>query len=306
VSRVFRGLLFWVTATVTATASATPSEGLAPRPPEAVEIDRLAAKAEVQDLERRMRALGEQSTSRRAQLTKRLRALYKLTEGGYLRLLVVTGQPETRGDEAFRDASVRRLLQRDLAELEAVKEESKQLEADQQRRQVALADALRLSAEPVADQTAFGRRRGNLTRPLPGFVALGFGPYRALNSDGKESAIELNRRGVEMRSRVGQDVRAAAPGVVRWVGPVAGMDLGVIIDHGEGYATVTARLRSTLAGISVGEQVPEGARLGEAAGSSVYFELAQAGTPLNPIQWLTPPTPIASPSATTTVAGSLR
>ena len=297
--------LVW--ALVGPSAAATPSEATGSRPAEAIETDRAAARAEVQDLERRVRSLSEQSASRRTMLGKRLRALYKLTEGGYLRLLVGgTGGTEQSGDEAMRDAAVRRLLRRDLAELAAVKDEMRQLDLDQQRREKALAEALRLSAEPLPDTSAFGHRRGSLTRPLPGFLGLGFGPYHALASDGKETAIELNRRGVEMRSRVGQEVRAAAAGIVRWVGPVAGMELGVILDHGEGYATVTARLRSIQPGVAVDQQLPEGARLGEAASATVYFELAQGGTPLNPIQWLTPPASASVATAPTAVAGPLR
>jgi hypothetical protein len=45
------------------------------RPPEAVDADRVAAEAEVKDLERRARALQDQADERRAEVKRRLRAL---------------------------------------------------------------------------------------------------------------------------------------------------------------------------------------------------------------------------------------
>ena len=63
------------------------SVAFAGRPPEAIDADRVNAEAEVKDLERRSHALQDQANERRTEVKRRLRALYKLSNGGYLRLV---------------------------------------------------------------------------------------------------------------------------------------------------------------------------------------------------------------------------
>ena len=79
-------------------------------------------------------------------------------------------------------------------------------------------------------------------------------------------------------------MRAIAAGQVRWVGEVPGFGRGLAIDHGDGYLTLTARLASTR--LAPGELLAEGAPVGEAAGPTIYIELAQDGTPIDPAPWL--------------------
>jgi len=259
------------------------------RPPEAIDADRAAAEAEVHDLERRARALDEQTGERDARLKRRLRALYKLSSGGYLRLL---SGAENAAELSARHEAVRRVLARDLEELKAVREEARAVDSDAARRQAELARTLELgrqmsvSAAASGPPTGLATRRGHLLRPVPGSVTLGFGAFRDPASLNAEK-IELSRRGVEMRTQRGEPVRAVAAGQVRWVGDVPGLGRGIAVDHGDGYLTLTARLKSVA--VTVDQPVAAGASLGAAAGPTVYFELAQDRTPLNPLGWLSPP-----------------
>jgi septal ring factor EnvC (AmiA/AmiB activator) len=250
------------------------------RPPEAVDADRAAAEAEVHDLERRARALEDQAAQRRERLKLRLRELYKLSNGGFLRL--VAGADSVEAVDARREA-VRRVVARDLAELAALRDEARELDAEQARRKEALARAIDFGSQvalaDVAGASGLQRRQGRLPRPVAGPIVARFGAVR-------EAAlgVQLPRRGVELRCRAGEPVHAIAGGRVRFVGDVPGFGRGIAIDHGDGYVTITARLAGV--DFAVGEQVSDGARIGSASGTSVYLELAQGGTPIDPTGWL--------------------
>jgi septal ring factor EnvC (AmiA/AmiB activator) len=251
----------------------------AARPPEALESERAAADAEVRDLERRARALSAQAAERRERLRRRVRALYKLSSGGYLRLLAGAGSADEIG---ARDEAARRVLRRDLEELAAVRDEARTVDELQSRRAAELARALelgrRMSLDDGEPPTGLAALAGALVRPVDGPVVGALGPF----TDG--DGVELARRGIELASHVGEPVRAIAPGTVRWAGEVPGLGRGVVIDHGDEYLTLTARLvRVTVA---VGDTVGAGARLGVAAGPSLYLELTQRGAPIDPAPWL--------------------
>src|SRR5712692_1513597 len=98
-------------------ALAANAAAAAVRPPEAIEADHGAAQAELQDLERRARSLEEQNALRREGLRRHIRVLYKLSQGGYFRLLVGA---ENLADAVERDRTARRILGRELAELHAL------------------------------------------------------------------------------------------------------------------------------------------------------------------------------------------
>jgi septal ring factor EnvC (AmiA/AmiB activator) len=96
--------------------------------------------------------------------------------------------------------------------------------------------------------------------------------------------VQLVRRGIELRSRPGERVRAVAAGRIKWVGDVPGLGRGLALDHGDGYVTMLAHLGTLHC--EVGDEVSDGDVLAEAAGPSVYLELAQNGTPIDPTHWL--------------------
>lgn len=253
---------------------------VAGRPPEAVDADRVAAEAEVHDLERRARALEEQSTLRREQLKRRLRALYKLSNGGWLRVVAGAASVE---DLDVRRAALGRVVARDLDELRAVREEAHELDAEQARRKEALARALDFGAQvalaDVAAATGLQRRQGALVRPVAGAVVGAWGVRR-------QGAMQLTRRGIELRSRPGETVRAVAAGRVRWVGEAPGLGRALAIDHGDGYVTLLGRLGPVHC--VADDLVGDGDIVADAGGPSVYLELAQGGTPIDPTHWISP------------------
>jgi septal ring factor EnvC (AmiA/AmiB activator) len=252
------------------------------RPPEAVDADRAAAAAEVEDLERRAQALSEQANQRRAEVKRRLRALYKLSSGGYLRLIAGAATVEELDE---RRVALGRVVARDLDELAAVRDEARELDAEQARRKEALARALDASGQvalaEVADATGLQRQQGRLARPVAGPVVGGFGAHKD-----SSLGIEVVRRGVELRSRPGELVHAIAAGRVRFVGELPGLGRGLALDHGDGYVSILAHLGAIHC--AVGDQVGDGDAIAEAAASSVYLELAQAGTAIDPSAWIAP------------------
>jgi septal ring factor EnvC (AmiA/AmiB activator) len=255
---------------------------VAGRPPEAVDADRAAAEAEVHDLERRARALEEQQAERRERLRKRLRALYKLANGGLLRLVAAADSVD---DLDARRAAARRVVARDLDELAAVRAEERELDVEQAHRKEAVARALDFGAQvalaDVAAATGLARRQGQLVRPVSGTIAGGFGSYRDA-----DSGLLLTRRGIELRSRPRETVRALAAGRVRFVGDVPGLGRGVAIDHGDGYLSLVARLGEVRC--AAGDEVGDGDVIAVAGSPTVYVELAQGGTPIDPTRWLAP------------------
>lgn len=269
-----RALLFLLASVVAAGVA------FAGRPPEAVDADRIAAEAEVKDLERRARALEEQQALRRAQVKKRMRALYKLSNGGTLRLLA--GATSIEELDARRE-SIRRVVARDLEELGAVRAEARELDVEQARRKEALARALDFGSQvalaDVAPAAGLQLKQSALVRPVAGPIVGAWGVH-------KDAAlgVVLTRRGIELRARPAELVRAPAAGRIRFVGEVPGLGHGVAIEHGDGYVTLVARIG--VARCAVDDQVGDGDIIGEAAGGSIYLELAQSGTPIDPTHWL--------------------
>jgi septal ring factor EnvC (AmiA/AmiB activator) len=139
------------------------------------------------------------------------------------------------------------------------------------------ASSARAASEPPV---GLAQKRGRLTRPVSGGITSAFGTHRA------DDNLAFSRRGVELEAARGEPVHAIAAGQIRWVGEVPGFGRGVAIDHGDGYVSLTARLSSL--SVATDTPVQAGAVLGRSLGPSVYFELTQAGTPLDPARWIRP------------------
>src|SRR5512135_2372554 len=84
------------------------------RPPEALEAEQRAQAIELAYLIRKTDSLSGSLVERRAHLRKRLRALYKMSEGGYLRLLLGA---ESAGELFSRRDAANRIVHRDVSEL---------------------------------------------------------------------------------------------------------------------------------------------------------------------------------------------
>lgn len=97
-------------------------------------------------------------------------------------------------------------------------------------------------------------------------------------------------RGLDIASHYGDDVRAAADGVVTWVGTREGYGRVVIIDHGFGITTWYAHLSSydTQEGIRVkrGDVIAQEGDSGRATAPHLHFEVRMNNAPVNPWQYL--------------------
>jgi septal ring factor EnvC (AmiA/AmiB activator) len=193
-------------------------------------------------------------------------------------------------DEASRSAAA---LDRARLEREAL---LNRIRNDREQRQAAIGEldaaaaslarvveALDDQASPVAlDVRKF---RGLLDWPSEGKVTATFG-----NVIHPRFKTELPHPGLDIDASEGSSFRAVFDGRVAFAAPLHGYGLTVVVDHGNGVATVYAH-----AGVLVvepGDAVVRGQPLGQVGDSGslrgpyLYFELRVAGKPEDPANWL--------------------
>lgn len=165
-----------------------------------------------------------------------------------------------------RRAAARLLVQRDHAERTLLADEVRHLEAA----------AARVAGE-TAKLPAIAMPR-SIGRPARGAIVRTFG---TLLHD--RSKATLSRRGIDFDVEPQSAALAPGDGVVRYAGPIRGLDEGVVIDHGDHF-TVVAKLADLA--IPVGAKVVRGDRIGRAARQRVYLEvrvkLSPGGLPIDP------------------------
>jgi len=135
---------------------------------------------------------------------------------------------------------------------------------------------------PMGDAEPFARARGRMQWPTAGRIAQHFGQPRA---DGR-----LRWNGVLITGRAGQDVHAVHHGRVVYADWLQGMGLLVIVEHGDGYLSLYGHNRDTVT--EIGDWVTPDtviAHVGDSGGRDVpglYFEIRQAGKPVDPEDWI--------------------
>lgn len=128
---------------------------------------------------------------------------------------------------------------------------------------------------------------GELLLPVPGFTVGDFGPY-----EDRVLRLPMVRNGVELRARKNETVRAMADGRVVMVTELPGYEQVVVVDHGGGQYTLTARLWQIV--VEEGEEIKAGDALGAVApktvddglGRTVYLELRHGEKPIDPGPYL--------------------
>ncbi|PRQ03016.1 Murein hydrolase activator EnvC precursor [Enhygromyxa salina] len=126
-----------------------------------------------------------------------------------------------------------------------------------------------------------------LVRPVPGRVVGRFGAYEDRLLD-----VPMHRNGVEFAAKPNDRVRAIGPGEVVLVGALPGFERVVVIDHGGGYLSLTARLLTIT--VSEGEEVEAGTVLGrvgpkavpDGLGTTAYVEVRHGQRPIDPAPYL--------------------
>ncbi len=256
---VFRALL--------CSCLASSALALPPRSLESIDSERHSLDLELDLLRKKTATLETMLSERRAHTRRRLRALYKLSQGGYLRLLVDAEGPVQL---AARREGLERIVARDLGELTSVAQELE----DIRRKHAELWERERQAAELDRTAPSALRHTAKLARPVPGAIVVPFGKYR------DRIGLWASQDGAELRSRRGEIVHAVASGEVRTISALPGLGLAVTIDHGDGLVSLVGRLSSTEA--AVGSRVSPGAPIGVAAGPSIALQLTEAGAPIDP------------------------
>ena len=241
-----------------AIALASPAES-APSPLAPLVDSQLVVARKSQDM------VAEKVATRRSQLRQRVRASHKLSRLDGPRMWV---EPSARALILRRRAGASRILKRDLSELALLNDELSKIGAATARLEGERGAAAELA--PLTPQS--------LHRPVVGAEVVGaFGRYKD-----PVSGAELNRRGLELNSFPGRNVRAPADGRVRYVGTVRGLGQVVLIDH-EVATSILGRIEPS---VQLGQRVERGAVVGEAVDRSVYVEIrlpvGSSGMPVDP------------------------
>lgn len=280
------------------------------------ELDRVASLLDAE--ERGLRDEYERGRKELADIAMRIvvqgRAYVRLSRPGLLSLSLGLDQFLGRASRLER---LKRSLGRDLdrqRELnQRVSELGQQLLAVRQQRAPMTAAQLaklkeqsaRLDAQErgLAFERAFSSTQDNHTAVYAAQVPFG-GPVR--NADhftamrghlpfpvaGRTEILLAKRRGgggpgLEIRAAAGTQVQAVFAGRVVFADQYADYGQTVIVDHGEGYFTVSAGLETPR--VRVSQEVTAGTTLGEIAqqakGPALYFEVRFQGEPVNPSEW---------------------
>jgi hypothetical protein len=126
-----------------------------------------------------------------------------------------------------------------------------------------------------------------LVRPVGGRLV---GPFGAYNDPVLD--VPMQRNGVELAARTSEAVRCMAAGRVEHVSSLPGYEQVVVIDHGAGQYSLTARLwrvelqegQQVEAGAIVGRVAPKG--IDDGLGTTVYIELRHGEKPIDPTPYL--------------------
>jgi murein DD-endopeptidase MepM/ murein hydrolase activator NlpD len=148
-----------------------------------------------------------------------------------------------------------------------------------------------LGGAPRAPAVPGEVRRGELLMPLlKGTVKARFGPVKS-----KLSGTWVRHTGWTLTANPGNRIRSVSEGTVVYAKGFKGYGLLVVIDHGGGYHSVYAHLRTIL--VKPGSRVEKGTPLGvigatgSLTGEKLYFELRQDGRPIDPEGWFAPVEP---------------
>lgn len=131
----------------------------------------------------------------------------------------------------------------------------------------------------------FGALRGKLPFPVKGRILSTFGKNE--NPKFKTFAVQ---KGIEIEASMGAGIRAVHEGRVLYSDWFKGYGKILIIDHGEGYYTLSGHASTLLK--EVGEDVRAGEIValvgdtGSLKGPCLYFEIRQRGKPMDPLEWL--------------------
>jgi len=131
----------------------------------------------------------------------------------------------------------------------------------------------------------FESLRGSLPTPVSGRIISRFG-----NRTDPELNTVFFQKGIEMAAVQGESVRTIHNGKVLYADWFKGYGNMIIVDHGDGYYSLSAHLSEMLKKVgdpvAAGEVIALAGDTGSLKGARLYFELRHHGKPLDPSQWL--------------------
>ncbi len=142
-----------------------------------------------------------------------------------------------------------------------------------------------MAARPKVAPTLPRGVKGALPWPTDGEVVSFFGRQKhpAFNT-------YIQRKGIEIRTTEGSDIRAVMPGTVAYADWLKGYGLVIILDHANGFFSLYAHASKLLT--AVGQRVDVGQVIGESGDTgmigehTLYFEFREGTEAVDPLQWL--------------------
>jgi murein hydrolase activator len=136
----------------------------------------------------------------------------------------------------------------------------------------------------VSHEGQFSKKMGNLVFPINGNVTAKYGEYYD-----PSLGVRMFSKGVGISIKDDQKVHSVDSGKIIYSGAFRGYGNIIIVDHGENYYSLYARLK-TLKKI-VGDSVVAGDEIATAGDplssgpQQFYFELRHNGQPIDPVPW---------------------
>ena len=119
--------------------------------------------------------------------------------------------------------------------------------------------------------------------PVDGIITGHYGKWRGGRHRGHVHA------GVDIAAAIGTPILAPISGMVAFVGRKGGYGNTLIVDHGNGIATLYAHTSEIL--VSEGDEIKKGQLIakvgnsGRSSGPHLHYEVRMEGAPVNPLAW---------------------
>lgn len=237
-------------------------------------------RQKIEDYRRQQRQLGNY----REQLQADERELQQLKDEAEKK------REEIRKDRSQKSQlleSVRNEKKIHLAAIRDMEIASKNLQALIDRLEREIKEKAKREIAPPAGK-GFAAFRGKLPYPVEGRLLSTFGR----NENPKFNTFTL-QKGIEIEAPMGAEIKAIYDGRVLFADWFKGYGKILIIDHGEGFYTLSGHASQLLkkAGeeVKAGEVVALVGDTGSLKGPCLYFEIRRQGKPLNPLEWLAQP-----------------
>ncbi len=185
-----------------------------------------------------------------------------------------------------REASdLKDLIARLEAERARQREEARKqaaLRAQQEKNSAALQRTAKLRPQvssPAQAPRGFGNARGKLPLPAVGEITQKYGQL---------TQAGIHAKGITIATRSRAQIITPSDGVVLFAGPFRGYGRLLIIEYGDGYHILLARMERIDA--AVGQSLLVGEPVGvmtDTNAPELYVELRHEGQPINPLPWLT-------------------